>query len=51
LPDGVTWTSRLRANAALHGPPPERIERKGRPRVKGDRLPPLAKIAAADGPG
>jgi hypothetical protein len=47
LPDGVTWTTRLRSNAALHDLPPERTGRKGRPRVKGDRLPSLAKIAAA----
>jgi hypothetical protein len=46
LPDGVTWTTRLRANAALHDLPPERTGRKGRPRVKGGRLPSLAKIAA-----
>jgi hypothetical protein len=46
LPDGVTWTTRLRCNAALHGLPPERTGRKGRPRKKGDRLPCLAKIAA-----
>ena len=46
LPDGVTWTTRLRSNAALHGLPPERTGRKGRPRKKGDRLPSLAKIAA-----
>jgi hypothetical protein len=47
LPDGVTWTTRLRSNAALYDLPPERTGRKGRPRVKGDRLPPLAKLAAA----
>lgn len=46
LPAGVTWTTRLRSNAALHGLAPERTGKKGRPRVKGDRLPPLAKIAA-----
>ena len=46
LPDGVTWTTRLRSNAALSGLPPERTGRKGRPRKKGDRLPSLAKIAA-----
>jgi len=46
LPDGVTWTTRLRSNAALCDLPPERTGRKGRPRVKGDRLPSLAKIAA-----
>ena len=47
LPDGVTWTTRLRSNAALYDLPPERTGRKGRPRVKGGRLPSLAKIAAA----
>jgi hypothetical protein len=47
LPDGVTWTTRLRSNAALHDLPPERTGKKGRPRVKGDRLPSLAAIAAA----
>ena len=47
LPDGVPWTTRLRANAALHGLPPERTGKRGRPRKKGDRLPALAKIAAA----
>jgi hypothetical protein len=35
LPDGVTWTTRLRVNAALHDLPPERTGKKGRPRVKG----------------
>src|SRR6516164_9114343 len=47
LPGSVTWTTRLRANAALHGLPPERTGKRGRPRKKGDRLPALAKIAAA----
>jgi DDE superfamily endonuclease len=47
LPAAVTWTTRLRANAALCGLPPARTGRKGRPRVKGDRLPSLADIAAA----
>ena len=47
LPDGVTWTTRLRANAALHDLPPARTGKKGRPRKKGDRLPSPAKIAAA----
>jgi hypothetical protein len=47
LPDSVTWTTRLRSNAALHDLPPERTGKRGRPRVKGDRLPALAKIAAA----
>ena len=47
LPGSVTWTTRLRANAALHDLPPARTGKKGRPRKKGDRLPALAKIAAA----
>jgi DDE superfamily endonuclease len=47
LPDGVTWTARLRANAALHALPPARTGKRGRPPKKGDRLPSLAKIAAA----
>lgn len=47
LPDGVTWTTRLRSNAALHELPPERTGKRGRPRKKGDRLPALAKVAAA----
>jgi hypothetical protein len=47
LPGSVTWTTRLRSNAALHGLPPERTGKRGRPRKKGDRLPSLAKIAAA----
>jgi hypothetical protein len=47
LPDGVTWTTRLRANAALYDLPPARTGKKGRPRKKGNRLPSLARIAAA----
>ena len=47
LPDGVTWTTRLRSNAALCDLPPQRTGKRGRPRVRGDRLPSLAKIAAA----
>src|SRR6516225_2704825 len=46
LPGGVTWTTRLRSNAALHDLPPAPTRRKGRPRKKGDRLPRPAKIAA-----
>ena len=46
LPDGVTWTTRLRSNAALYDLPPERTGKRGRPRARGDRLPCLAKIAA-----
>ena len=44
----VTWTTRLRKDAALHGLPPARVHRKkGRPRLRGDRLLSLAGIAAA----
>jgi DDE superfamily endonuclease len=46
LPAGISWTTRLRKDAALHGLPPERTGRPGRPRMKGDRLPSLAKLAA-----
>jgi hypothetical protein len=42
----VTWTTRLRKDAALHRLPPERTGRRGRPRVRGDRLPSLAELAA-----
>jgi hypothetical protein len=40
------WLAR-RLAAALHGLPPARTGRPGRPRVKGDLLPSLAKLAAA----
>jgi hypothetical protein len=46
LPAGVTWTTRLRKDAALHALPPQRTGKRGRPRVKGDRLPSLARLAA-----
>ena len=39
LPQGVTVTTRLRADAALYAlPGPRRPGQRGRPRVKGDRL-------------
>jgi hypothetical protein len=48
LPAGITWTTRLRKDAALHALPPERAAgTRGRPRVKGDRLGSLAQIAAS----
>ncbi len=47
LPARISWTTRLRKDAALHGLPPARTGRPGRPRVKGDRLPSLATIAAS----
>ena len=47
LPGRISWTTRLRKDAALHGLPPARTGRPGRPRMKGDRLPSLANMAAA----
>jgi hypothetical protein len=46
LPAGISWTTRLRKDAALHGLPPERTGKPGRPRVRGKRLPSLAALAA-----
>ena len=45
LPDTVTWTTRLRSNAALYELAPPRSGRRGRPRVRGVRLPPLSVLA------
>jgi hypothetical protein len=42
----VTWTTRLRKDAALHAMPPARTGRRGRPPAKGDRLPTLDGLAA-----
>ncbi len=52
LPPGVTWTTRLRKDAALCELPPARTGRRGRPRAKGVRLPSLDVLArrAAFGP-
>jgi len=46
LPTTVTWTTRLRKDAALFELPPPRTGRRGRPRVKGSRLPSLTALAA-----
>ena len=46
LPVGITWTTRLAANATLLGPAPARTGRRGRPRKKGDPLGTLTQIAA-----
>jgi hypothetical protein len=44
----ITWTTRLRKDAALHRLPPARVPgKKGRHRLRGGRLPSLARIAAA----
>jgi hypothetical protein len=45
LPAQVTVTSRLRVNAAIYQPAPERTGKRGRPRKWGRRLPKLAEIA------
>jgi hypothetical protein len=45
-PAAVTWTTRLRKDAALYGLPPQRTGKRGRPRQKGYRLPALAELAA-----
>ncbi|WP_045877864.1 transposase [Pseudofrankia sp. DC12] len=46
LPRNVTWTTRPRADAALFAPAPPRTGRRGRPRVKGDRLATITQLAA-----
>ncbi len=46
LPPRVTWTTRLRKDAALYQLPPARTGKRGRPREKGDRLPCLVQLAA-----
>jgi len=46
LPARITWTTRLRKNAALHDLTPPRTGRPGRPRTKGDPLPSLRELAA-----
>ncbi|MGI8307848.1 IS701 family transposase [Saccharopolyspora hattusasensis] len=38
FPAKVTFTTRLASNAVLYGPRPPRTGRRGRPRLKGDRL-------------
>ena len=45
-PPRVCWLTRLRLDAALYAPaPPRRAGQLGRPRVKGGRLPGLARPA------
>jgi DDE superfamily endonuclease len=47
LPERVSVTTRLRCDAALYAlPGPRRPGQRGRPRVKGDRLPELIVLAA-----
>ena len=46
LPAEVTWTTRLRSNAALYELAPPPTGRRGRPKTKGAKLTPLASLAA-----
>jgi hypothetical protein len=43
-PVGATLITRLRLDAALYAPPPAAPHRRGRRRVKGERLPTLAQV-------
>ena len=45
LPPGITWTTRLRKDAALYDLPPQRTGRRGRPRARGARPGTPAKLA------
>jgi hypothetical protein len=47
LPDQVTVTTRMRANAAVFDLAPPRTGKRGRPALKGARLASLAQLAAA----
>jgi hypothetical protein len=44
--EGTTWTTRPPSNAVLYGPKPPRTGKRGRPKVKGDRLGTCAQMAA-----
>ena len=46
LPASVTWTTRLRSNASLYELAPARSGARGRPPMKGKKLPTLATLAA-----
>jgi len=47
LPGWLTWTTRLRSNASLYELAPPRTGKRGRPRLKGTKLPALAKLATS----
>ena len=49
LPAQISWTTRLRCNAALSGLAPPRTGKRGRPRLKGERLATLKTLAARTG--
>jgi DDE superfamily endonuclease len=46
LPTAVTWTTRLPRNAVLYHRPPKPTGKRGRPRLKGDRIGVPAQVAA-----
>ena len=46
LPEQVTWTTRLPRNATLYQRAPQRTGKRGRPRLKGDKLGKPAEVAA-----
>jgi hypothetical protein len=46
LVNGTTWTTRLPANAALYAPAPPRTGKRGRPALKGRKLPKPATLAS-----
>ncbi|MDA8310139.1 MAG: transposase [Actinomycetota bacterium] len=48
LPESVTWTTRLRSNASLYELAPPRTKRRGRPRLKGQKLAALAGLAQSN---
>jgi hypothetical protein len=47
LPSRASVRMRLRRDAALYRPPPERTGKRGRPRRKGERMPSLRELADA----
>ena len=47
LKGSVTWTTRLRSNASLYELAPPRTGRRGRPRLKGNKLGSLAALATS----
>ena len=49
LPAAISWTTRLRANAALSELAPPRTGKRGRPRLKGEQLPDPKTLAATTG--
>jgi hypothetical protein len=47
LPAAVTWTTRLRANTSLYELAPPRTGKRGRPRLRGNKLPTLTELAGS----